>query len=432
MKPIEVLTKEDKETIKDWIEHSCGSAPSVSIDYLLREWNEEKEELFHLFGDKLKLSFNVERDGKQFNYFKLEREPFGCLPVCTRFLASIMGERRFFQTHIDTMAKEGLYDRLPIFKMFNKLSELFFAGELSIEQYNCIARLTDAEVLYSNGYDGDSFILTYSKKPGKKCQIPHGIKPMRALQKIFKFYHMPEDGYNEELEYVQEFRDTVSYQKAACDNSSEIILSIHPLDLLTVSDNNSGWSTCLSLENNGIYSYGITEILNSNALCVAYIRSDDKDFFNGRIDNKVFRNLVTITKDILAIGKSYPFHDKQLDQLLLKAISNRFNLEYDHNVVTYEGFTLELNSETSDILVEDIETNTPEYLFGGADVPYILTNNLFNDYIADAGYYTYWCSYNRQTEDKFINISGKSMCLHCGKFQKQDIDLKTLSCGECN
>ena len=52
-----------------------------------------------------------------------------------------------------------------------------------------------------------------------------------------------------------------------------LCLSIHPLDYATASDNDNGWSSCMSWRDDGCYRMGTVEMMNSPMVICAYFAS---------------------------------------------------------------------------------------------------------------------------------------------------------------
>ena len=67
------------------------------------------------------------------------------------------------------------------------------------------------------------------------------MKTMRAIRKLcdfFGFYSLKDDFLS--------WRDSISFALTEKSSPKEVVLSIHPLDFLTMSDNNCNWSSCVS------------------------------------------------------------------------------------------------------------------------------------------------------------------------------------------
>ena len=112
-------------------------------------------------------------------------------------------------------------------------------------------------------------------------------------------------------------------------NSTEgyMCLSVHPLDFLTLSNNNYNWTSCLSAD--GAYKGGITSYMCDSSTVIAYIISEDeKEIIHNCGDinwyNKKWRELIYFNKtyDIAVQSKPYPYMlgdeaiDEEIDKLL--------------------------------------------------------------------------------------------------------------------
>ena len=76
---------------------------------------------------------------------------------------------------------------------------------------------------------------------------------MRVLSKIATAYNLP--GF-------EDFRIAQSLVTNQANLKGYITLSIHPLDYMTMSDNNCGWDSCMSWQEEGCYRQGTVEMMN--------------------------------------------------------------------------------------------------------------------------------------------------------------------------
>ena len=119
-----------------------------------------------------------------------------------------------------------------------------------------------------------------------------------------------------------------------------LVLSIDPLDFITMSVSKSGWSSCH--HPNNCHGTGGLAYMNDNASIIAYVETDDpmvnyvvdtetKEKFTIKMPNKIWRQIVTINEDhsyALQL-KQYPNDNKVFSQEVTKMMENLLMAEKD-------------------------------------------------------------------------------------------------------
>ena len=206
----ELLSKEDCEKIEEYIRNFAGlggdsSDMKASLDYILRFWAYNKQNLYKMLGDNLIISRKV-------NYSRSYEE---------------MSEDFY-----DYFGRNG--DGFEFRNTFNnKVRDLYLRTTISNTQYFNLANLLDVEPLMSNIYDGESFKFTYNNKT---LMINKGMKLSKMLGKLSDILEIDRDVY-------EKFRIAHSQFLNQKNISGELCLSVHPLDYITMSDNNCGWDS---------------------------------------------------------------------------------------------------------------------------------------------------------------------------------------------
>ena len=111
------------------------------------------------------------------------------------------------------------------------------------------------------------------------------------------------------------------------------MLSIDPLDFITMSVSKSGWSSCH--HPNSCHGTGGLAYMNDNASIIAYVETDDpmvnyvidtetKEKTTIKMPNKIWRQIVTINKDhTYALQlKQYPNNNEIFNQEVTKMMKN--------------------------------------------------------------------------------------------------------------
>ena len=142
------------------------------------------------------------------------------------------------------------------------------------------------------------------------------------LMKSFKYF------VNDESE-LRRLQDIASRYIQKTKIKGKLCLSIHPLDYLTISENNSGWRSCHSMD--GDFGGGNMNYLVDKSTFVIYLRSTEdeqlKCFPEGMLwNNKKWRVLGYANKDLNCVwfGKHYPFFCRQLTDELTRSADSPF------------------------------------------------------------------------------------------------------------
>ena len=238
----ELLSKEDCEKIEWYIRNFAGlggdsSDMKASLDYILRFWAYNKQSLYKMLGNNLIISRKV-------NYSRTYED--------------------MSDDYYDYFGRNG--DGYEFRNTFNgEVENLYREGVLTNNQYFTMANLLNVEILMSNIYDGESFKLTYNNKT---LMINKGMKLSKMLGKMSDILNIDRDIY-------EKFRIAHSQFLNQKNISGELCLSIHPLDYMTMSDNDCGWDSCMRWQNGGgEYRQGTVEMMNSPIILEAYLKSD--------------------------------------------------------------------------------------------------------------------------------------------------------------
>ena len=295
-----LLSNEEKHLIDRYRKAYCeeeGSNSFADCDYILREWANKKQRLYKLLGNQLIYSQEV------------------CI-----------------KAPIDLLKKE--MERLTDYDSFTRWY-YDFVWEIAKGDYDLresLRRIVSDSFLAKNCVDQDTVKVTLVN--GKTISAPQGSKPMKFLAKIAEAYN--------KMEEFEQFRLEHSRVLNTKELKGTLCLSIHPLDFMTMSDNASGWSSCMSWEESGCYRRGTVEMMNSTNVLVAYLASkDNMSIPGGTWNNKKWRELF-IVDDILTGVKGYPYQSDELVDMVLQIITDlaakNINTEYEDETVKYIPF----------------------------------------------------------------------------------------------
>jgi hypothetical protein len=330
MNPIEKITSREIETFAEIVEnHSAPNAnyssPDFDMDnfpFIVRFWNEQKKNLFHIFNENLILE-------KEVSFPMIKEE----------------GEEQMYQIKQNSPFIEDFYNwrrTIPSPARFGLL------------------RLVNDNNLYTNTYDGDTIKID-------NYTLREGAKTIKALGKLNqKFIH------SKNFEEFRIAHSMVLNQKAI---KGTLCLSIHPLDYITMSDNSYDWDSCMSwITDVGSHRCGTIEMMNSPCVVVAYLKGD-KPFMG--CSNKKWRSLFIVTKDLISAVKPYPYENKYLTQYCLDWLrelveSSNYSTYYPttYSVISNEAFEIKPH-KTVDF---DITTNFMYNDYYGEYLSYVSTS----------------------------------------------------------
>ena len=387
----EQLSQEEREIIENYIDENAFSNTncsqrSVPLQHILRIWDSEKQSLFHLFGDQLILSKSIS--------FKKEEE-------------ELEAELS------DIFSKSG---------NFNKIDQFFSEYETTISNifdpwsdlWSLAISLIHTSALAKNTYEGEPFY--FPLKNGRKIKIQRGSKIAKTLGKIAESY---------ELKGFEEFRIAHSQILNQKEIKGNLCLSIHPLDFMTLSDNDCGWDSCMTwTECNGYYRQGTVEMMNSPCVIVAYLEAEDpypicKDSENKRQfywNNKKWRELFIVDENVITNVKAYPYRNWSITEMVLdwlKELAENAGLgTYTKNAVKYHAFSF--------FEIKELKKTVNVSFFTGM---------MYNDFGDNQmGYF------NTQIPERRLEItySGEPECMACGETDVLFEDESHLVCQECS
>ena len=386
--PIDALTVEDRETIVKYIESYANCSPK-DLDTILSSWNKNKIKLFKLFGRKLRIEHHVDISNDDnamvgllagvFSPVSLEMRDVYGNPNKNKYIADLC---RYLYM------KRDEYD----WELKHEISRLF--------RYRN----------FINGYTSDD-ILIKNNKTNKLLKIPCRTKIMRAIQRFNKFV-----GY-EDFQLYEDFRNEISDITTQSHISATMVLSIHPIDYMTMSHNECDWSSCMNWET-GEYCGGTLEMLNSNLAIVCYLKSSrDVFYLNPKekkypIPNKTWRCLYYAHRDLLLAGKPYPYENKALRQ---KGLDILMDLAYTNMKWNYKYKKQKFNDMNH--IHENCEARGSGNRTYHSGAITIYTYGMYNDMIADQET-DYWCCRNPRNKNGktlYLSLSGDATCLRCGK-----------------
>lgn len=394
MSPFNTLTENDKKLIENYIrafgaKNELPNTKMASMAKILSEWNNAKNDhLFKMFGEQLILEYPVLIEKSESELLDNMYTAFREKPILEEFYrdwANILS-KHFEEDDVYTIFGKTYHSKKP--------SDTFWDLDYLIQKGTLVSNVCEK-----------SFDIP--TPDGNVIQARPGMKLIRLIGKIATAFNIPN---------FEDFRIAHSMVLNDKKLKGNLCLSIHPMDYMTMSDNDSRWSSCMSWQETGDYRAGTIEMMNSPRVVVAYLKGEEdmKYYARGGYDtwnNKKWRCLFVVDEDIIFHVKNYPYHNIDLtDQclLLLKELAeNNLGYQYDNKVFVFDSF------------------NKSEYK--GKEIEICpSTEIMYND-----------CSRNQRSllsknfsETKLhINFSGAYTCMWCGEYE--DVPSDGVFCYEC-
>jgi len=386
---IEKLTDADKATINAYVEETqCSLDKFIGIEQWLQSWSHSKQKLYKLLGNqfikKIPYVYEKERDIIRVDFLKLLRED--------AFKANY---HNFYNNVVILLYNKGVFD---------------------VDQKQFFNHLMDADNFVN---DKIAYSLKYKPEGAQKMlQISVGTKPIRAIGKVIDYF---KDVYDFDKDAFEEFKKKHSLVLNDKTVSGMVNISIHPLDFMTMSDNQSNWSSCMNWKDHGCYHVGTVEMMNSNNVVCCYLDNPKNPFYfkEGQEEapyiwnNKKWRQLFYVTKDIIMSGTAYPYENKEtslfiLDEIKKLAIEN-LNWSYDFGPELYQDMKYVYSNSRME--------NQRKWMRAPSRTKNNIiwdTKGMYNDMLNKPND-PYYCYRNKVNNTKIYSVSGKAPCLVCGK-----------------
>lgn len=266
--------------------------------------------------------------------------------------------------------------------------------------------------LANNTYSGETFTIPkeYTKN-NKELKIQHGCKVIKTFKKIIDALEIQEYDY----ESFRLAHARVLNQKNIKGN---LCLSIHPLDFMTMSDNNCGWDTCTSwIVAHGEHRMGTLEMMNSSKVVIAYLELPEAPIYIHNIpwSNKHWRQLIVVTNELIAGNKQYNYVNKNFEKIAMTWLK-----EICEKELGYGPYTSEL---------EKFDNSNISTINGKSMFINLSTNHMYNDFGQKHSIYI-----KKDITKTAINInySAPVICASCGGYIERDADPINIECISCS
>lgn len=383
------------------------------MDYFLRFWNENKEPFFRAFGEQfiVKKEIRFVKDSEE-----LADEMYKAL-CCGDVVI-----REFISKY--KRACQNIGDELNNWDMTCHMQ--YFVDNW--------------EMLVDNVYTGPAFTIPAQfTKNGRPLVVNHNCKMVKMLGKIVEaigaempiyycstcgcWYDEPREcceGESVKTSGYELFRQAHSQVLNQKQIKGNLCLSIHPLDYLTMSDNDCGWTSCMSwMEEAGDYRLGTIEMMNSNCVVVAYIESHESMFVCGsNWNNKRWRQLYIVTREVILGNRQYPYDSDEIQGVTIRWLRELMGQVPGYG--PYPEETIQLRNDSWNT-VRDKKIHFHFY-----------SGYMYNDI------YDYRLAYvaDQKIEDDEhyrVYFSGPAVCTGCGgEIELETVDASVVQCRACD
>lgn len=390
MQPLDLLTNNDKETIAKWCT-SYGGAEPQNVEQILAEWNKSKKRLLKALGGNLRVEIPIHTEMEKYYYYKkLEQvyKPFAARSV----------------EDLDWWLKKE--NRSRTHRFIESLGQEVYTANLRNDDISYLS----SYLSYTTVREGKILSAEHEFRGGRKesLKIPQGTKTMRAIRKVIEYYE-----FENSIKLFDSWRDDISLANTDKVIDATLVFSIHPIDFMTMSDNNSGWTSCMAWQHTGAYSAGTIEMMNSNLAVVAYLKNEEKPFFFDGVElpNKFWRSLVFVHKDLLLIGKNYPYSSRKMEEIILDKMQELLynNLKWKYQYKKQKYYDLIKYSKSNSYIRDYLGRGYRKH-----KIYVYMKYAMYNDFIEDVDT-SYLCCRNYVKKALYLNLCGKLTCLCCGK-----------------
>ncbi len=320
MSLVEKLNQEDVLLLNKYLNYYSdgGYIPMEKMEYFLRFWNSNKKYFYKMFGEN----------------FILKKEI-----LFEKSIEELMEE-------MDSAIRWG-NDLIKFFCLTYKEKITSIFEEKTEEYYSLRNFIENTEFLVKNEYSGNPILIPgkYTKS-GRSLQINSGCKIVKMIGKIADAIGIDVKericsncgrictdenecpvckGEIKEMTGYEAFRRAHSLVLNQKKIKGKLCLSIHPLDFLTMSDNDCGWTSCMSwTEDFGDYRLGTIEMMNSPCVIISYVEAKDDMWIcdSKKWNNKRWRQLYLVTPELILGNRQYPFDSDDLQGAAIKWIKN--------------------------------------------------------------------------------------------------------------
>ena len=361
------------------------------------------------------------------------------MPSIAKQVKKVIDYSQGINSNVDTLMLQWEKGKQSFIQLFGG-KNIYSAGHVSImigperektlvyrfiEEVEDIFCLTSLAKFLRDNVDNFFDNVVVNNEENRK--VPIGMKMLRA----FKFFIEDEN-------LLRRVQDRASYYLQQDKIEGELCLSVHPLDFLSLSENNHNWRSCHALD--GEFRAGNLSYMCDASTVVCYIKSESPDEVLERFpsdvpwNSKKWRCLLHFSdnKDMMFMSKHYPFHLHSM-QGELRAILQRIPVIRDLFPMYSQGWSTYCVSD-SDLWYDYVKVGGS--LVAITDLITEATPTLqYNDVMRSSKYehlYVVHPRYSREATENMphFHIGSSIPCLICGESFISDSE--RMYCDTCD
>lgn len=425
---------DDESLMEAWLNQTHGTDHMPWREYLLF-WSQAKEQfLTKLFNGQLIHKFDISFS-KNIDDLRCDMEhnsefctnQNACMHSLNRVFTNFLERRYDISAHCALLMLDRLrYGRYYMLdrELENCLpakEKLFLMSVGHMVEYICNLLFRNSSLAQNRCGFSATFHIPGASKP---FQIVDNQKPFKALTALVKYMkpYVEESLINELMTNIEAFRIVHSQILNTKNAHGKLCLSIHPMDYMTMSDNNCNWQSCMRWEyGEGEYHAGTLEMMTSSSVIVAYLESKDKWFpvdDDKAWSNKKWRELFIVTPNFITGIKGYPYCSDSLESVVFEKLAELMK----------QNCGITFNTEDKSGYHGYAKTPTDAHIHFKTTIMYndCLWNNV-NTIFAEN------CSINENVD--FFYGEG-AHCIKCGEVRSDNEDIErrenSLYCAHCD
>ena len=453
-KAYDALTAEDIKTITSYIEAYGDVCLNTDLRNVLAEWDRCKSQFLFdkVFGGQLRRRFRLhvkqEKDEVVNSLKNVYKVPYFIVTDdpekdFEEYFAAHDGDKRTnpfvwsFFSFMYGLVKEKKANATMAAIIVRRFVEL-------IKYSVVVGNVLPYDIGYEIDRDGET----------KYVFVQAGSKVVKAIGNLLRNV-----GYDD-MELFDSWKDAVSVCTTVKERDVDLVLSIHPIDFMTMSDNACNWRSCMSWDG-GEYSLGTVEMMNSPYAIVGYIENSlSPTCLRGghRIPNKEWRCLFFVTDECVLSGKAYPYRSDAVSKFGVEKLKDIAHEVFGHPYTDVQQYTdmkwyydnYESSDSGSRYTVSSLSKDDWGWSFEGPDededddkyadriqrefddkIVVCVGDFMYNDFFEDCTYPYYIAKDARPFDMTPLDLGGDCTCMCCGDFIESDADSSKKYCDDC-
>ncbi len=429
MKISEAINKEQLayDIAETWGEYGAIKPIESVVFDMLEKWEENKQGLFEKFGNKLTIetsfqpSSQLNLEEKQIQLTSMLREKANKIQstnyhknIMYKIMANMINDDGLLENMINNRAlnlksHSGIFDFYRILNLIMGDTDLRKEQERVLKLFNkktkctivCLPEIIE-ELIEEN--------IFYSASPKLTKQIVNAATILEYKEKNIHDF----------ISILSEIQASKTKENTG---EEKLILSIHPMDYITMSINDSNWSSCVHPDD-GNSGTNFSAMVDSSTF-VAYVpRRRSKIVLHHKQpdvvwNDKKWRVLCHFDEKLknVAMNQQYPHDNETIFANLRRLMRKQWGLEYSIAPdFIHHGAT-------------NITTIADSMYFDGVDAYFVESQEVFPIYL-NIGEDIRCLECGGLLDIQDINIRNDGFCAYCAD-REDELEREKICCGEC-